>query len=198
MRINQLIKNEENFNILNIKRGLEDDKNRIYRGIVSYLYDTAEQQHIESVTPWDVISILTDDKGQSLIQLVQFPSKMLSVTFTVNGTSIPNVYDVTLNQFMGMVLASAILVKYQILSTIFGIQTQMSSFKERIRTYDVNHKRSLYILRVIGKIYGVDVFSFDDIDFISGFITPFSWVGEDHHKYWTEFKQINNPQALTF
>lgn len=155
------------------------------------------------VTPWDIIDMLTDANGQSLIKTIQFPSKTVNVTFTVNNTLIPNVYDINLDQFMGMTTAAILLEKYNIVTDIFEISRPISSFNYRLGPYNrkYNDKQYKYSLKAIRGVdddptYGYDTFRFDSMDFIAGFITPFSWIGEDHHKYWTEFKEEG--KTLTF
>ncbi|CAH6418222.1 Hypothetical protein HVR_LOCUS89 [uncultured virus] len=195
--INSLIeRDQEHF----IMRGLtltlsrEQRQQQIYRGIFTYIDRNIDD--IYGVTPWDIVKVLTNENRQSLIRLVQFPST-ISVKFVVNNTPILNVYDLDLDQFMGMILALR-LVTLQATITIFEITTNIQSFDERLSQYNekqYNKIPSLYALEVTGEgifDYNTNVFKFDNMNFISGFITPFTWVGLDHHNYWTKFIQFAN------
>ena len=167
-------------------------KEYIYQGILYYINRATGLTY---VTPWDVINVLTNENGESLIRLIQFPST-ISVKFVVNNTPIPNVYDLDLDQFMGIILALR-LMKLPASTTIFEIATPFESFSGRLYRHN-KHERNkvpaLYTLEVIERIfkYKTKVFKFDSMNFISGFITPFTWVGVDHHKYWTKFTQFAN------
>lgn len=200
--INKLLNEERNYTLIGLENALRQMRNRIYRGIVSYLIDTAQQSHILLITPWDIVNMLMDDEGQSLIRLIQFSSRNIDVTFTANGTKLPSIYNLSLDQFMGMTLASMFLPQLTIIVNIFGLETEISSFLGRLASYNIKydeerHTYSLVATRGVA-IKRLDdgqykIFKFDTIDFISGFVTPFSWIGEDHHKYWTEFRQFDNP-----
>ncbi|CAH6418225.1 Hypothetical protein HVR_LOCUS93 [uncultured virus] len=198
IEIDTIIEKEQDDIMTNLAVGLKQLKQKIYRKIFYYIDEN--NKNIEQVTPWDVIKALTNEKGESLIRLVQFPS-LISVKFVVNNTPVPNVYDIDLDQFMGMVLALK-MMRLSASTTIFEIITDIDSFNVGLSRYDESEYkkiRSLYALGVtqgLG-IYSTKIFKFDNMNFISGFITPFTWMGIDHHKYWTKFTQFTDRDDKT-
>ncbi|CAH6418223.1 Hypothetical protein HVR_LOCUS90 [uncultured virus] len=192
-KINTLVQKGKNNVILNLPVRLEQRQQWIYQGIFNYIEKSTK--NIETPTPWDIINVLTNENGESLIRLVQFPSK-ISVKFVVNNTPIPNVYDVDLDQFMGMTLA-LFLLKLSATVNIFEITIPIKSFNVKLARYNESEYDKipgLYALEATEGlfVYYTKIFKFDSINFISGFITPFTWVGLDHHKYWTKFTQFAN------
>ncbi|CAH6418227.1 Hypothetical protein HVR_LOCUS95 [uncultured virus] len=186
IEINAAIEKEQDDIITNLAFGLKQRQQWIYQGIFNYIEKSTK--NIETPTPWDIINVLTNEKGESLIRLVQFSSK-ISVKFVVNNTPIPDVYDVDLDQFMGMTLALFFL-RLRATAEIFEIITPAYMFNVRLsQYYETQHKKipGLYALETTG---GRFTYKFDNMNFISGFITPFTWVGVDHHKYWTKFTQF--------
>ena len=189
--INIMIEKEQ-YNIMtNLAFGLKQLKQKIYHEIFNYI--NGNTNNIERTTPWDIINVLTNEKGESLIRFVQFSSK-ISVKFVVNNTPIPNVYNVDLDQFMGMTLA-LFLLRLRATVNIFEIITPVNTFKARLSQYNESQREKipgLYALEATEGlfVYYTKIFKFDNMNFISGFITPFIWVGVDHHKYWTKFTQF--------
>ena len=89
-------------------------------------------------------------------------------------------YDLGLDQFMD----------FDTTVTIFDIATPVESFYDRLSFYNDKYSRhrSIYALEDIN----YKTFKFNDMSFIEGFVTPFSWVNEDHHKYWTKLIKISS------
>lgn len=175
-----------------------EEQNRIYRGIMRYILKVTDR--IDTITPWDVINGLTNDRGESLIKLVQFPPKTISVKF--DDIPLPNIYNLDLDQFMGMVLASKLIV-FSTNTTILEITTPIDSFLLRLAHYNENQYYRIdatYGLEVTQQVFrhNTEIFKFKSMSFIQGFMIPFSWVELDHHKYWTKFTQYPQGEELTF
>ena len=204
----KFVEKEYDYAFKSLKQGLRRYKSWIYRGIVSYIYNSAlrnVQLHGVngtlkeiSITPWDLINILTDENGDSLIRAIQFPTKTVSVSWRINNI----IYDVNLDQFMGMILAVYIInddtantryfniIRYV---TIYEVTVPYIEFMPRVLSYLYHNEDEIYSLKIKTNDMDGNI-SFNSLDFIAGFIIPFSWINEDHHKYWTEFKQWNDPQ----
>jgi len=73
---------------------------------------------------------------------------------------------------------------------MFDITSNITSYYE-IKNLNKHKNYSLTLILPI-----VGIFTFDNLDFIAGFVTVFGWIGEDHHKYWRDFKQLNDPNYL--
>jgi len=78
---------------------------------------------------------------------------------------------------------------------MFNNTSTINSFFTRLTDYrikNVTGKKS-YSLTILIPGFGERSYRFDNLDFLTGFVTLFEWIGEDHHKHWTEFKQCNDP-----
>jgi len=164
----------------------------IYIGIIAYLVAEANNKNISLIITWDIIDILTDQ-----IKIISFPSKELSVQFILDGEPIPGVYNLTLDQFMGMA-AGSLSIPNRISTIILGISTELNSFLLRLQDYSRDklkiYKSYSIKIAVSPLLYSFKDYEFDNLDFITGFVTIFGWIGKNHHGHWTTFKQWNDPK----
>jgi hypothetical protein len=193
-QIIKLIEEEYDFAFENLKHGLGRYRSWIYRGIILYLQKTSYERNIGRVTAWDILDMLTNENGESLIKSVSFPSTTILVKFIVGNNVIPELYDMNLDQFMGVVLAS-MLINIPINVEIFGLETPIIIFHERLFKYNDNADKK-YTLKLIKSLTGTnyDTFNFNNLVFLSGFVTLFSLINQDHQQYWIELTQWDDPE----
>ena len=151
------------------------------------------------ITPWDIIAVLANRDGTSVFKAITIPSREIPTYFTVFGTRINNVYDLDFDEFMGTVAASRAIEDYEV--TIYGVTTPISSFYTRLDQY-ITQQRRVYILEttLMAQDGGPLTYAFDRLNFLSGFMLPFAWIKEDHHRYWTNFYELveNRYETRTF
>ncbi|CAH6418230.1 Hypothetical protein HVR_LOCUS98 [uncultured virus] len=195
----ELIEKEEPQRALNIADYSLILKSGIYRGIFFFIYQSfTDNYSLSIITPWDIIDFLTDQDEQSLIQLLQFPSRDISVIFNVDDKPIDGIYNFNKEEFLG-ILAGNRAVPFKILVTIIGVQTRLDSFEHMLDTTLNPHAwiESKYVLKTL-----FDIISFKTIDFIGGYVTLFNILQLDHHRYWTRFinydREHPKGQELTF
>ncbi|CAH6418221.1 Hypothetical protein HVR_LOCUS88 [uncultured virus] len=170
----------------------------IKRGIIIYIDKMAKLNKIVDITPWDIKDFL-DFEGQSLIKNIKFPTQTISVIFTMGEEPVPyihNIYDISLDQFMGMILGirfAMVDTKVNRSITIFETTVDDKSFDNRLTSYiSANEAKpqTRYTLEI--PYYGI--YKFDNLEFLQGFITPFSWVGDTPDSEFFKFKQWDDPQ----
>lgn len=194
----KLVERGYDFAFKSLKQGLNRFHGWIYRGIVSYIYDYARINRINSITPWDILNILTNNNKESLIKSLMFPSNNVTVSFSLNGTEIPTIYDLNLDQFMGIILIATLLSKDNriIRVNIYDITHSAIGFLQRLLDYNNEHHQKKYLLTVPQHLVEnlTNIYYFENIDFLSGFMTPFNWINNDYHNFWTEFKEIGDKE----
>lgn len=141
------------------------------------------------------LTFLTNDNGESLIKPLMFPSQNVNVTFSVDKTEILIVYDLNLGQFMGIILGARLIssINCSIDVTIYRITREYTEFIPRPMDYDNQHFQKKYFLTIFEKAIRdkIGIYYFENIDFASGFVTPFNWINDNNHKYWSEFREIS-------
>lgn len=150
----------------------------IYREVVGYIADTSLY-----ITPWDIISRISNPDGTSILTSLSLPSQQIPVQFAILGNVIPSVYDLTLDEFMGIIAAYPFVGDFSVI--IYGITTMASTFRLRLEQYLNSIGSGVYVLTTtVQTDDGPLIYKFNNLTFLSGFITPFSWVNEDHHNSW--------------
>lgn len=157
----------------------------IYAEIVTYVAST-----LFNITPWDIIRKIANPDGTSILDSFHISNQQIPVQFAVMGDTLPDVYDLTLDEFMGIIAAYPFVGDFSVI--IYNITTLASSFKERLEQYLNQTEGKNKLTTTVQSDGGPLDYQFDDITFLSGFITPFSWFEEDHHNSWTTFEQLIN------
>lgn len=168
-----------------------DLRTKIYRLIVSYILSNNT-----FLTPWDVINRLSNPDGTSMFKSVTFSARTVPCEFVVYGQHIAAVYDLNLDEFMGILATVLMIENYEV--TIYGITSPIASFSPRLTEYE-QITNPLYTLetRVQSPNGGPVTFVFNNLKFLAGFTLPFTWINDDHHKYWTNFYETVNGKQET-
>ena len=156
LSIEEYFETKDVFTIIDLREG-------IYRTIFDYIFD----DEADNFTPWDVLLACKDEDGESLFKTVTFPSETITVEVYVIDRWI--IYDLDLNQFMGILFSERIMGLFRL--KIMGILVSVDSFRNYLEEY----------LDILGATtfrltYRNRIAQFDDIGFLSGFLTMLSHI----------------------
>lgn len=178
-------------------------RNAIFNGLMNFI-ERKKDRNITLITPWDIIGILTNERGESIIPFVAFPSNTIQTEIMANNVNRKETYDLGLEQFLGMVAgADAIrngVAEYTPVRTdsifdvtIFGVTTKIDSFNDRLRNYYYELPEQLRQYHLVVPSYNQPrSYTFDNLEFVSGLVTIMNQAGKDYHRYRIELRQGNN------
>lgn len=165
--------------------------NAIFDGFLLFINEEATTRRLKLITPWDIIGILTDLNGDSIIPLISFPSNSISVQVILNDLNRREIFDLNIDQFMGMVAGAIIIETRGRMNSTFGVSifdviTDITSFNDKLDSYYYLDRTQLrpYIL-IVPKFYQLPAktFASDNLDFILGFVTIINLAEQDYNDY---------------
>ncbi len=166
-----------------IKRNIMD---RLIHYLVTAGYRDMLRNINTSMNPWNILNgILKDDDLRTLFQYTPNMDK-LPISVSINGTFYD--FDMNMEQAMGLLL----------FGVTSGFNFQIYVFGQ-ILTPDLTSSDPGNFYNKFVVVVGNQSYGFKTPDFMQGFQTGADWMGVDHHRYWSNLRQItrNNTGGYT-